>query len=41
LSVQKEIISKFPGKIDTILTYCHYSMNDYSLLNELAWFQVC
>lgn len=40
LSIQKEIISKYPGKIDTILTYCHYSMNDFSLLNELQWFQV-
>eukprot|EP00038_Savillea_parva_P009370 m.183110 g.183110 ORF g.183110 m.183110 type:complete len:375 (+) comp15720_c0_seq1:141-1265(+) len=39
LSVQKEIISRFPGKLDTILTYCHYSMNDYSLLKDLQWFK--
>lgn len=39
LSVQKEIISKYPGKLDTILTYCHYSMNDYSLTKSLPWFQ--
>jgi L-galactose dehydrogenase len=39
LAVQKDIIMRFPGKLDTILTYCHYSMNDYSLSKELQWFK--
>jgi len=36
-ALQKKIIEAFPGKIDTCLTYCHYSMNDYSLVNYLPW----
>eukprot|EP00041_Stephanoeca_diplocostata_P015474 m.295682 g.295682 ORF g.295682 m.295682 type:complete len:265 (+) comp20045_c0_seq1:133-927(+) len=32
MAFQREIIEKFPGKIDTVLSYCHYSMNDYSLI---------
>ena len=27
-------------KIDTVLTYCHYSMNDTSLQDHLDYFQV-
>lgn len=37
LSLQKKIIEAFPGKLDTCLTYCHYSMNDYSLTTYLPW----
>lgn len=32
MAFQREIVEKFPGKLDTVLSYCHYSMNDYSLI---------
>jgi len=42
LEMQKEIIQRFHatgGKIDTTLTYCHYSMNDFSLTKDLEFFK--
>ncbi|XP_077978962.1 uncharacterized protein LOC144434386 [Glandiceps talaboti] len=35
----REVIDKSRVKIDTILTYCHCSMNDFSLLDHLTYFK--
>lgn len=37
MGFQKKVIEETAVKIDTCLTYCHYSMNDYTLLNDLSW----
>jgi len=37
MSHQKVIMDKFGGDLDMTLSYCHYSMNDYSLLKDLPW----
>lgn len=37
MEVQREIISRSSVKIDTCLSYCHYSMNDTTLLNYLPF----
>jgi len=39
LSAQKYIIENCPVKIDTCLSYCHYSMNDSTLLDFLPYLQ--
>jgi len=38
LEMQKYLIEKSKVKIDTALVYCHYSMNDTTLLNYLDFF---
>lgn len=35
LGNSKELILKSPCKIDTIISYCHYSLNDTSLVEGL------
>eukprot|EP01048_Picozoa_sp_COSAG05_P003006 COSAG05_NODE_133_length_17087_cov_268.363374_7_plen_190_part_00 len=38
LAIHKDMIRNSPVKIDTCLSYCHYSMNDTSLLTDLLPF---
>lgn len=38
LSIHKQMIENSPVPIDTCLSYCHYSMNDTSLLSDLLPF---
>jgi len=35
------VIERSKVKIDTVLSYCHYSMNDTSLQDYIAYFQSC
>ena len=39
IGVLKEIIAKSHVKIDTVLSYCHLTLNDSTLLSELDFFQ--
>jgi hypothetical protein len=36
----RRVIENSPVQIDTILTYCHFTMNDSSLLQHLPYFEV-
>ena len=36
----RTVIERSSVKIDTILTYCHYCMNDSSLEDYLSYFKV-
>ena len=38
LGIHRHMIENSPVKIDTCLSYCHYSMNDTSLLTDLLPF---
>ena len=40
LRVLKEVLEQSGVKIDTVLSYCHYSLNDTSLLDYIPFFQV-
>ena len=40
LRVLKEVLERSEVKIDTVLSYCHYSLNDTSLLDYLPYFKV-
>lgn len=37
MGLQRKIVEHTKVKVDTSLTYCHYSMNDYSLTKDLEW----
>ena len=39
ISVLKEVITKSHVKIDTVLSYCHLTLNDSTLLSEMDFFQ--
>lgn len=39
LSVLKELVERSTVKIDTVLTYCRYSLNDTTLLNYVDFFK--
>ena len=39
-SLCRNVLEKSPVHVDTVLTYCRYSMNDSSLLDYLPYFQV-
>ncbi|BFF89926.1 L-galactose dehydrogenase [Drosophila madeirensis] len=39
LSVLKEFLSRAPGRLDTVLTYCRYTLTDDTLLEYLEFFK--
>ena len=39
INVLKEVVTKSHVKIDTVLSYCHLTLNDSTLLSEMEFFQ--